>query len=91
METLYLLIDPNAPRSVLVLGDCLAVVWRPPRRAYGTIIGYDVHFFIVDTPLSRIVRKERDEFHHLISEGDMLSGSGQECLSVQVSKLVRQV
>jgi hypothetical protein len=81
------MLDPNAPRSVLVVGDCLAVVWRPPRRAYGTIIGYDVHFFIVDTPLSRIVHKERDEFHHLISERDMLSGPGSP--TVQVSCMMK--
>lgn len=59
------------------------MVWKPPRRAYGAIIGYDVHFFILDTGLSRIVHKERDEFHHLVSQEDVLSGPGR--LIVQVS------
>ena len=86
---LLLSLDPTAPRSVQVVGGCLVVVWRPPRRAYGAIIGYDVHFFIPDTPMSRVLRKERDEFHHLVSEDDILSGTGSG-LSVQVSMQVEK-
>ena len=65
------------------------MVWRPPRRTYGAIIGYDVNFLIPDTPISRIVHKRRDELHHIVSkEADILSGPGH--LNVQVSRTVKK-
>ena len=65
------------------------MVWRPPRRAYGAIIGYDVNFLVPDTPISRIVHKTRDELHHIVSkEEDILSGPGH--LNVQVSRTVKK-
>jgi hypothetical protein len=42
-------------------------------RAYGPIIGYDVHFFIMDTPLDQQDCAQGDHAHYLISELGMPS------------------
>ena len=77
----YILLDPQAPRSVMSL--CNVVLWKVPRRAYGIITGYDVHMFIPDTSQSIIVHHDKDEFNHVVSDRERALGPLED-IQVQV-------
>ena len=79
----------EAPINVIVLGNCSVVVWRAPRRAFGTITGYEVKFFIPNTSQNKVISKDRDVFFHLVTDSDTLPGPGD--VHVQVHTLLRAV
>ena len=78
----FVLLDPQAPRSVMSL--CNVVLWKVPRRAYGVITGYDVHMLIPDTPQSIMVHHDRNEFNHVVSDRERALGP-LENIQVQVA------
>ena len=78
----YPFVYPGAQAPRNVASFCSFIVWKAPSRAYGVIIGYDISFFLPGRNESVVVKKERDEFFHIVKEGDLIGG--QESTLVKV-------
>ena len=68
----------QAPQNVASF--CSVIVWKAPSRAYGVIIGYDISFFLPGRNESVVVEKEKDEFFHIVKEGDLIGGQAENIL-----------
>ena len=79
----YPFVGAQAPRNVTSL--CCVIVWKAPSRAYGVIIGYDISFFLPGRNESVVVKKERDEFFHIVKEGDLMGGQENTLVMVTAS------